>query len=298
MSTTRAFILTFVVCVAFRGAFDILVRKSIPWPSLFGTDDARLREEDIVNRRRAWTWGFLFRLARTVIILITIIWALKYVTSPVGDKPTWIGMLGDIFSKAGHAVPVPGVLDADRRRLLPLPRELPDLHGPAADDGHLADPRLRARRRAVGREARRRARPDRGQGGDPARRNAVAVGRDVRERRRQARARPDLPRRPRYRQDDDGEGDRHGLQLAVRLDPGLGLRATFIGIDAIIVRFLARKAKKLARKWGGQCIVFIDEIDAVGMRRSALGRQIDDARLLRNGRSSTAPGERATRAAT
>jgi len=46
---------------------------------------------------------------------------------------------------------------------------------------------------------------------------------------------------------------------------------TFIGIDAIIVRWLARKAKKMAAKWGGQCIVFIDEIDAVGMRRSALG---------------------------
>jgi ATP-dependent Zn protease len=45
------------------------------------------------------------------------------------------------------------------------------------------------------------------------------------------------------------------------------------------VRFLARKAKKLARKWGGQCIVFIDEIDAVGMRRQALQGQrmtIDD----------------------
>ena len=38
-----------------------------------------------------------------------------------------------------------------------------------------------------------------------------------------------------------------------------------------IVRFLARKAKKLAAKWGGQCIVFIDEIDAVGMRRQSLG---------------------------
>jgi cell division protease FtsH len=37
------------------------------------------------------------------------------------------------------------------------------------------------------------------------------------------------------------------------------------------VRFLARKAKKQAAKWGGQCIVFIDEIDAVGMRRQSLG---------------------------
>jgi hypothetical protein len=52
--------------------------------------------------------------------------------------------------------------------------------------------------------------------------------------------------------------------------PGSGFAATFIGIDAIIVRLLARRAKKLARKWGGQCIVFIDEIDAVGMRRQAL----------------------------
>ena len=53
--------------------------------------------------------------------------------------------------------------------------------------------------------------------------------------------------------------------------PGSGFAQTFIGMDAVIVRFLARKAKKLAAKWGGQCIVFIDEIDAVGMRRRQLG---------------------------
>jgi ATP-dependent Zn protease len=53
--------------------------------------------------------------------------------------------------------------------------------------------------------------------------------------------------------------------------PGSGFAQAFIGIDAIIVRFLARKAKRLAAKWGGNCIVFIDEIDAVGMRRQSLG---------------------------
>ena len=58
--------------------------------------------------------------------------------------------------------------------------------------------------------------------------------------------------------------------------PGSGFAQTFIGMDAIIVRFLARKAKQLARKWGGQCIVFIDEIDAVGMRRQSLGGARDD----------------------
>jgi SpoVK/Ycf46/Vps4 family AAA+-type ATPase len=53
--------------------------------------------------------------------------------------------------------------------------------------------------------------------------------------------------------------------------PGSGFAQTFIGMDAVIVRYLARRAKRLAAKWGGQCIVFIDEIDAVGMRRQSLG---------------------------
>src|SRR5262249_13187604 len=52
--------------------------------------------------------------------------------------------------------------------------------------------------------------------------------------------------------------------------PGSGFAQTFVGMDSILVRYLARKAKRLARKWGGQCNVFIDEIDAVGRRRSAL----------------------------
>ena len=53
--------------------------------------------------------------------------------------------------------------------------------------------------------------------------------------------------------------------------PGSGFAQTFIGMDVIIVMFLIRKARKLAAKWGGQCMIFIDEIDAVGMRRRALG---------------------------
>jgi ATP-dependent Zn protease len=55
--------------------------------------------------------------------------------------------------------------------------------------------------------------------------------------------------------------------------PGSGFAQTFIGMDVIIVMFLIRKARRLARKWGGTCMVFIDEIDAVGMRRQALGNR-------------------------
>jgi len=53
--------------------------------------------------------------------------------------------------------------------------------------------------------------------------------------------------------------------------PGSGFAQMFMGLDVIIVMFLVRKARKLARKWGDQCIIFIDEIDAVGLRRAALG---------------------------
>src|SRR3954469_16249878 len=55
-SVGKSLIVTVLVVLTFRGRVDLLVRRGIPWPSLFGTDDARLREEDIVNRRRAWTW--------------------------------------------------------------------------------------------------------------------------------------------------------------------------------------------------------------------------------------------------
>jgi SpoVK/Ycf46/Vps4 family AAA+-type ATPase len=53
--------------------------------------------------------------------------------------------------------------------------------------------------------------------------------------------------------------------------PGSGFAATFIGIDVIVVMYLIFKAKRLAKKWGGQCIIFIDEIDAVGRRRQGVG---------------------------
>ena len=86
------------------------------------------------------------------------------------------------------------------------------------------DPRLRARRRELGREDRRRPRPGRGQGGDHPRDHPLAVRRGVREGRRQARARAAVPRRAGHRQDDDLEGDRDQLQLPVRDDPRFGLR--------------------------------------------------------------------------
>src|SRR5579884_2787271 len=78
MGVGKALLLTFLSCVAFRGAIDIFVRRVIPWPSLFGTDDQRLREEDIVNRRRAWTWNAIFKWVKRIVLLVSFFFALQY----------------------------------------------------------------------------------------------------------------------------------------------------------------------------------------------------------------------------
>ena len=47
-------------------------------------------------------------------------------------------------------------------------------------------------------------------------------------------------------------------------------RAMFIGMDILMIRNLYSKARRLAREYGG-CVVFMDEIDAIGMSRGARG---------------------------
>ncbi|MDR0358854.1 MAG: AAA family ATPase [bacterium] len=51
---------------------------------------------------------------------------------------------------------------------------------------------------------------------------------------------------------------------------GAGLQGIFIGMDAVAVFLMVRKAKKLAKRWGG-CTIFIDEFDALGQRRGGMG---------------------------
>src|SRR5262249_1610825 len=72
---------TFLAIVGFRGLVDVLVRRVIPWPSLFGTDDARLREEDITNRRRAWTWRFFLKLVLIIGGAITLVYFVQVITA-------------------------------------------------------------------------------------------------------------------------------------------------------------------------------------------------------------------------
>src|SRR5215831_20419043 len=60
--------------IAFRGFVDVLVRRLIPWPSLFNATEGTLREEDIVSRRRAWFWKKVYRLVAFLVVLGVFLW--------------------------------------------------------------------------------------------------------------------------------------------------------------------------------------------------------------------------------
>ncbi len=60
------------------------------------------------------------------------------------------------------------------------------------------------------------------------------------------------------------------LHVPIYIAAGGSFAGMFMGIDALSVFLMVRAARKKAKVWGG-CIVFIDEIDALGQRRGGMG---------------------------
>ena len=266
-------VLTLVLVAAFRGLVDIGVRRFIPWPSLFGTDEAQLKEEDVMNRRRAWYWYRRWRLAFWVLGLLTLVYSVRIGIR--GEDVTWLGNIQDIWSGLVGIVSNPIFLIYALMLPLLLFFNFLILFGPLM---------------LVGITQMQAYEPGDADWG-------VKLG-DVRG---QEEAKEEVRRVVSLWQSGEafelagGKRERGLLMLgapgtgktmlskAIATGfncpfismPGSGFAQTFIGMDAVIVRYLAHKAKKLARKWGGQCIVFIDEIDAVGMRRQSLGPAAD-----------------------
>ncbi|HET7421320.1 MAG TPA: AAA family ATPase [Candidatus Dormibacteraeota bacterium] len=58
------------------------------------------------------------------------------------------------------------------------------------------------------------------------------------------------------------------LHVPIYIANGGSFAGMFLGIDALAVYLMVRTARKMAKVWGG-CIVFIDEIDALGQRRGS-----------------------------
>ena len=260
----KALLATVAIVVVFRGFADLLFRRMIPTPSLFGIESRALREEDIVGRRRAWFWRFWFKIALIFFVVITTVWLFR--------GGSWFSTIGFILDGIGNILSSPALwIQVVFVFFLFI-----------ANFGILFGPLLAMNLTQI-----KTFEPGDAQWG-------VKLD-DVRG---QAEAKEEVRRVVSIWQSGE-QFERHGgkrergvlffgppgtgkTMLAKALAtgfnspfvsiPGSGFAATFIGIDAIVVRYLAWKAKRAARKWGGTCIVFIDEIDAVGMRRQALGQ--------------------------
>ncbi len=253
----------------FRGLIDVLAHKVIPAPTLYGAEN-ELKDEDVIQRRRLWYWRKKFRntwrLVATFLVLVGI--AMIYNSFATGDSSFSGGVatLGDLFTAFGPIMlaylPIIFILFFANFLILFGPLlllgagQIKGYEPGDADWGvKLADVRGQAEAKEEitrvvslwqsGEEFEK--------AGGKRERGVLFLG------------------APGTGKTMLSKGIATSFNCPFVSIPGSGFAQTFIGMDAVLVRFLAMKAKRLARKWGGQCIVFIDEIDAVGMRRQSLG---------------------------
>jgi ATP-dependent Zn protease len=260
---------TIVAVIAFRGLVDVIAHRLIPTPNLYGAGK-ELLEEDVIARRRTWYWRTRYRrliwlLLSAVVLTLFLNLFLRIAGQPTALLDTWSAM-GSLLASF-----LPQMLIL----LLQLPlfflfnfliffgpllffgiKQMKGYEPGDADWGvrledvrGQAEPKMEVTRVISlwqsGEEFEK--------SGGKRERGLLFLG-------------------------APGTG-KTMLSKAIATSfncpfvtmPGSGFAQTFIGMDVVVVMFLISKARRLARKWGGQCIVFIDEIDAVGMRRQALG---------------------------
>ena len=244
----QALLATLGIVIAFRGLVDLLFHRLLPWPSLFGLESPDLREEDIVARRRVWFWRFWLKLGITAAIVALLLTLFNVSWSAfLSILPLLI--IFPFYMIFNFAILFGPLLIMNLSQIQAF--EPGDAQwGVKLDDVRGQVEAKEEVRRVVsiwqsGDQFER--------AGGKRERGLLFLGAPGTGKTMLAKALAT------------------GFNSPFISIPGSGFAATFIGIDAIVVRILARRAKKLARKWGGQCIVFIDEIDAVGMRRNALG---------------------------
>jgi ATP-dependent Zn protease len=259
-----AILVTLVAVIMFRGLVDVIVRRLIPWPNLYNADQ-QLLEEDVIARRRAWYWRKKFRRLTfwgTLFVLIVGIVA-------IANGESFGSAISTIVHGIGKAAPTLLILGIQLPLLFlvnfliffgPLLvfglKQMKGYEPGDADWGVKLDD-VRGQKEAKEEVRRVIALWQSGEAfekaGGKRERGLLFLG------------------APGTGKTMLSKAIATGFNCPFVTMPGSGFAQTFIGLDVVIVMFLVRKAKKLAAKWGGQCIVFIDEIDAVGMRRNALG---------------------------
>src|SRR5262245_3452111 len=266
-------VLTILAVAAFRGLLDLIFRRFIQWPSLFGIDNPQLREEDVVARRRIWFWRYWYRIAFAVLVFVVALYFVKILANGAGS-PTVIDTAKSSFSWFWDNI-LTSKTFWTQVAILPLfflinfvilfgplmAMGISQIRGFEPGDADWGVQLDDVRGQAEAKEEVRRvvslwqSGEAFEQAGGKRERGLLFLGAPGTGKTMLAKA------------------IATGFNSPIVTIPGSGFAQTFIGIDALMVRYLARKAKRLASKWGGQCIVFIDEIDAVGTRRSQLQGQ-------------------------
>ena len=264
-----ALVFTLLGIAAFRGLIDVLAHKLIPAPTLYGAE-LELREEDVITRRRLWYWRRKYKnLTRIVVVVVGLTLVVMTINAFTGGDSSFMGGLETLGSailafgpQALIYIPFISVLFLANFLILFGPmlilgiQQIKAYEPGDADWGvKLADVRGQAEAKE---EITRvvslwQSGEEFVKAGGKRERGVLFLG------------------PPGTGKTMLSKGIATSFNCPFVTIPGSGFAQTFIGMDAVLVRWLAFKAKRLASKWGGQCIVFIDEIDAVGRRRAALG---------------------------
>src|SRR5258705_13979381 len=67
-----ALLVTGIAVIAFRGLVDVLARKMIPSPTLYGADQ-KMAEEDVIAKRRVWYWRTKYRRLTYLLVFGTLV---------------------------------------------------------------------------------------------------------------------------------------------------------------------------------------------------------------------------------
>ncbi len=273
LSELHALLATWGTLAAVRGTFDILAHRFIPWPSLFGADRSYLNEDTSLRRRIAF-WRFIWKFSLFYMAIFAVIPYFMDIfrgdPANFADSVTWAIDRFGTFSSFWN-----GMAAADRAQLLFI--LMINLFIGAI---FIVPMVLMAIRQMKSYEP--------GDASWGVEIDHVRGQADVKEEVRkiielwqasdQFKSSGGKPERGLLFIGPPGTGKTMlakaiatGFNAPFMAVPGSGFAQTFIGMDVVAVQWMGHKAKKLARKWGGHCIVFIDEIDAIGMRRAALG---------------------------
>jgi ATP-dependent Zn protease len=253
-----AIVATFAFVIAFRGLMDVLAHRMIPRARLYGAG-RELVEEDIVSRRRVWYWRSKFRRLTFLAIFLGIaLGIMSLAGATVSDLTGFIVQALPFILIYGIQIPllfVANLLILFGPLLFFGLKQMKGYEPGDADWGVKLDD---VRGQAEGKDEVQKvielwsAGDDFREAGGKPERGLLFIG------------------APGTGKTMLSKAIATSFNSPIVTMPGSGFAQAFMGMDVIVVMFLITKARRLARKWGGTCMVFIDEIDAVGLRRQAL----------------------------